>query len=279
MNSKMADITLTTKANPPFQPLDLREITPDNFAGKTLEQIASLPIWIGNRSSTLSAVFDIKGETSATPQDLTITVEGGLPNSRRIGAKMTAGRIVINGQAGLYVGIEMKNGQITVNGDAGEWAGLAMKGGSIEIIGNSGNFLGASYRGARSGMKGGIIVVKGNAGSEAGAWMTGGLIKIFGDADIMPGVHMAGGSILIGGNCLGRVGASMTGGKIAVVGKTGDLLAGFQIEEIKDKAKIENDKIPGPFYTFSGDNAEAGSGKIFIHKDNNPHLTGYESFL
>ncbi len=275
----MADITLTAKANPPFQPLDLREISPDNFAGKTPEQIASLPIWIGNRPSTLGAVFDVKGETSATPQDLTITIEGGLPNSRRIGAKMTAGKIIINGQTGIYAGAEMKNGQIIVNGDAGEWAGLAMKGGSIEITGNAGNFLGAAYRGARSGMKGGIIVVKGNAGSEAAAWMSGGLIKISGDAGLMPGIHMTGGSILIGGNCPGRVGASMTGGKIAVVGKTDDVLAGFQIEEIKDKAKIENDKIPGPFYAFSGDNAEAGTGKLFIHKEKNPHLAGYEAFL
>ncbi|MCL4436234.1 MAG: formylmethanofuran dehydrogenase subunit C [Thaumarchaeota archaeon] len=275
----MAEITLTLRANPPSQPVDLREVTPDNFAGKTIEQVASLPIWIGNRPSTLGVVFDVKGETSAAPQDQTIIIEGSLPNSRRIGAKMTAGKIIINGKAGIYVGGEMKNGQITVNGDAGEWAGLAMKGGSIEITGNAGDFLGAAYRGARSGMKGGIIVVKGNAGSEAAAWMSGGLIKIFGDAGILPGIHMTGGSILIGGNCPGRVGASMTGGKIAVVGKTDDLLAGFQIEEIKDKAKIENDKIPGPFYTFSGDNAEAGVGKLFIHKERNPHLAGYEAFL
>jgi formylmethanofuran dehydrogenase subunit C len=275
----MANITLTTKPNPPFQPLDLREVNPDNFAGKTLEQIAALPIWIGNRLSTLGAVFNVKGDASATPQDLTITIDGSLPNSRRIGAKMTGGKIVINGHAGIYVGAEMKNGQITVNGDAGEWAGLAMKGGSIEITGNAGNFLGASYRGARNGMKSGIIVVKGNAGSEVGAWMSGGAIKIFGDAGIMPGIHMTGGGILIGGNCPGRVGASMTGGKIALVGTTGDLLAGFQIEEIKDKAKIENDKIPGPFYSFSGDNAEAGLGKLFINKEKNQHLAGYEAFL
>ncbi len=279
MNSKMAEIILTIKTNPPLQPVDLREVSPDNFAGKTTEQIASLPIWIGNRPSTLGAIFDVKGETAATPQEQAITVEGNLPNSRRIGTKMTAGKIVINGKTGIYLGAEMKNGQITVNGDAGEWAGLAMKGGSIEITGNAGDFLGAAYRGARTGMKGGTIVVKGNAGSEAAAWMSGGLIKIFGDAGLMPGIHMTGGSVLIGGNCPGRVGASMKGGKIAVVGKTDDLLAGFQIEEIKDKAKIENDKILGPFYTFSGDNAEAGTGKLFIHKEKNPHLAGYEAFL
>jgi formylmethanofuran dehydrogenase subunit C len=275
----MTDITLTVKPNPPFQPLDLREISPDTFSGKSRQEVASLPIWIGNRTSTLDTIFEISGETAQTPQDLNITINGDLPSSRRVGSKMTAGKIVVNGQAGIYLGIEMKGGQIIVNGDTGQWTGLGMKGGSIEISGNAGDFLGAAYRGTRSGMKGGLIVVKGNAGSEVGAWMKGGTIKIFSEAGLMPGVHMGGGNILIGANCLGRVGASMTGGKIVVVGEAGEILSGFQIEGIKNKAKIEGEKIPGPFYSFSGDNAEGGAGKLFVHKDKNPQLVGYESFL
>jgi formylmethanofuran dehydrogenase subunit C len=275
----LAEITLKLKPNSPSQPIDLRQISPDIFAGKTKDEIDATQIWIGNTKETLGSIFEIIGETAGTPEDQTIVIEGDLPNSRRIGNKMTNGKIIINGKGGLYIGSEMKGGQITVNGDAGEWVGIGMKGGSIEVDGNVGAFTGASYRGTRQGMKGGMIVVKGNSGCETGAWMTGGTLKIMGDSEILPGVHMSGGSILIAGGCPSMVGASMTGGKIVLLGKTGEILSGFHLEEIKGKAKIDGEKIPGPFYSFSGDISEKGKGKIFIHKENNSHLVGYEEFL
>ncbi len=275
----MTEVSLKLKPEIPCQPLDLRQISPDVFAGKSLEEIESLPIWIGNTPSTLGELFKVEGEPNSEPEKLNIIITGDMPNARRIGFKMKCGKIVIHGRTGLYLGAEMKGGQIVVNGDAGEFAGIGMKGGYIEIEGDAGDFLGASYRGARKGMRNGLIVIKGNVGCEAGAWMEGGTIKIMGDANMMPGIHMAGGTILIGGSCPSRVGASMTGGKIILIGQTGDVLAGFQIEEIKGKAKVEGEKIPGPFYSFSGDNAEAGKGKIFINKENNPHLSVYEEYL
>lgn len=275
----MAEVTLTVKPEPPTQPLDLSQVSPDIFAGKTLSELSSLPIWIGNRSSKLEDIFEVRGESAANPADITIVIQGDLPNSRKIGSKMSGGRIVLNGRGGLYVGADMKGGSITVKGDVGEWVGIGLKGGLIEVEGNAGDFVGSAYRGSRKGMKGGLIVVKGNAGSEVGSWMSGGTIKILGDAELLPGVHMVDGTILIGGRCPSRVGASMTGGKILLLGRTEDLLLGFQIEEIRDKAKVEEEKIPGPFYVFSGDNAEGGKGKLFIRRESNPHLTGYEEYL
>jgi len=275
----LAEITLNLKPGSPTQPIDLRQVTPDIFVGKTKDEINAIQIWIGNEKSVLGSIFEVIGETSTTSEDQAIVVRGDLPSSRRIGAKMTNGKIVIEDEGGLYIGSEMKGGQITVKGNAGEWTGIGMKGGLIEVDGNVGDFVGASYRGTRQGMKGGLIVVKGNSGCEAGAWMTGGTLKIMGDSETLPGVHMSGGSMLIGGGCPSMVGASMTGGKIVLLGKTGDILSGFQLEDIKGKAKVDGEKIPGPFYSFSGDLAESGKGKIFIHKENNPHLAGYEEYL
>ncbi len=275
----MAEVTLTLKPDAPSQPLDLRQVSPDVLAGKSLDEIRLLQIWVGNRESILGDIFDVQGESTSSPGDLTIVISGDLGNSRRIGSKMTGGNIVVSGRAGLYIGSEMKGGQITVRGDVGGWAGIGMKNGVIEVEGDAGDFLGAGYRGTRKGMKDGLIVVKGGAGCEAGAWMAGGVIKIMGDADVLPGVHMTGGNIFIGGGCPSRVGASMTGGKIIVLGRTGDMLSGFQVEAVKSKAKVGGEKIPGPFYSFSGDHAEAGRGKLFIHKENNPHLAGYEEYL
>jgi len=275
----MAEITLKLKSEPPFQPVDLSELSPDGVAGKSLNEVASIPIWIGNRPSVLCSIYDISGESTSNLSDLLLVINGDLPNSRRIGAKMTNGRIIINGRAGLYVGAEMKGGLITVNGDAGDWAGIGLKGGLLEINGNVGDFLGAAYRGSRKGMKGGVIVVKGNAGCDAGAWLDGGTIKILGNAGINLGIHMIDGTLYVSGNCESRIGASMTGGKVILSGKTEDLLAGFQIEEIKDKVKVGEEKISGPFYVFSGDNAESGRGKILIKKDTNPKLASYEKYL
>ena len=275
----MAEITFRLKSEAPFQPIDLRELSPDVVVGKSIDEIALIPIWIGNRSSVLGSIFDISGESTSNLSDVALVINGDLPNSRRIGAKMTNGRIVINGRAGLYVGAEMKGGSITVNGDAGDWAGIGLKGGLLEINGNAGDFLGAAYRGSRKGMKGGVIVVKGNAGCDAGAWLDGGTIKILGNAGIDPGIHLIDGTVYVGGNCASRIGASMTGGKVILSGKTENLLAGFQIEEIKDKVKVGEEKISGPFYVFSGDNAESGKGKILIKKDTNPQLASYEIYL
>lgn len=275
----MAKVNLKLKQDPPYQPIDLRQISPDIFAGKTLCEIASLQIWIGNTKSTIGSIFEVNGESTLNPEEMTILMKGDLPNSRRIGAKMTKGKIVINGKSGLYVGSEMEGGQINLNGDTGEWVGIGMKGGIIEVEGDAGNFAGASYRGTREGMKGGLLMIKGNAGCEVGAWMKGGTIKIMGNAGSMLGVHITGGSILVTGACPSRVGASMTGGKIVLLGQTWEILSGFHIEEIKDNVKIDAEKISGPFYVFSGDLAEAGKGKIFIHKENNAHLICYEEYL
>lgn len=275
----MSEIILKLKPNSPNQPIDLRQVTPDIFAEKTIDEIKNIEIWIGNTKSNINSIFDVTGESASNPEDITIVLNGELPNSRRIGAKMTNGNIILNGKSGLYVGSEMKGGKINVNGDVGEWAGIGMKNGLIEIEGNAGSFVGSGYRGTREGMKGGKILIKGDSGIEAGAWMKGGTIKIMGNALHSPGMHMLGGNILISKDCPSRVGASMTGGKIVVVGKTNDILAGFQLEEIKGKAKIDGEKIVGPFYTFSGDHSEEGKGKIFIHKENNSHLASYKKYL
>lgn len=275
----MSEITLKLKPNAPNQPVDLRQVSPNIFAEKTIDEIQNIEIWIGNTKTNIASIFEVTGESSSKPEENTIVLNGELPNSRRIGAKMTNGTIILNGKSGLYVGSKMKGGKISVNGDVGEWAGIEMKNGLIEVEGNAGNFAGASYRGTREGMKGGLIVIKGDSGIETGAWMKGGTIKIMGNTPHSPGIHMSGGSILITGDCPSRIGASMTGGKIVLMGKTEDILAGFQLEEIKGKAKIDGEKIAGPFYNFSGDHSEEGKGKIFIHKENNSHLTSYEKYL
>jgi hypothetical protein len=54
----------------------------------------------------------------------------------------------------------------------------------------------------------------------------------------------------------------------------------FTIDNVKPKVKIDDtESATGPFYVFLGDLAEKGTGKLFVSKANNPHLSMYERFL
>ncbi len=154
-----------------------------------------------------------------------------------------------------------------------------MTGGEIIVEGNAGDFVGSSYRGSREGMSGGFIQIKGNAGDEVGCWMRGGTIWIDGDVGSFPGIHMRDGCVVIGGNCRGRAGAEMTGGKVIIRGKIPQVLPSFQTSEIKKKVKVEENKIEGPFYVFTGDVNEGNGGKLYINKDQNPYLSWCEELM
>ncbi|MFW6111035.1 MAG: formylmethanofuran dehydrogenase subunit C [Thermoproteota archaeon] len=254
-------------------------ITPNAFRGKTREEIEDLEVWEGNQQRRLGDLFKIK-ETGQEEKKTAIALHGDLSKVKRIGARMTAGNIVIEGDVGMHLGEEMRGGKITVHGDAGGWAGSMMRKGIIEIHGDAGHYLGSSYRGSDRGMRGGKIIVHGNVGKEAGAYMRGGLIKIYGDADDFLGLRMRKGTIYVRKNCGDRVGARMKKGKIIIEGSLKSILPTFTIDSIKKKAKIEeNEKIEGPFYRFLGDLTENGRGRLYVHKENNSQLARYEQYL
>ncbi|NLT52915.1 MAG: formylmethanofuran dehydrogenase subunit C [Ignavibacteria bacterium] len=252
-------------------------ITPAEFEGKKLEEIAVLPIYEGNMEKTLSDIYKIEQDESATP---TIVINGDNSKVRRIGKKMKAGEIIINGNAGMHLGMEMKGGKITVKGDALGWTGAEMKGGTIEIFGNGGDYLASPFRAAEAGMKGGLIIVHGDVGHDVAAGIKGGIVKVMGNAGNFLGFHMAEGTIFVAKNIGSRAGAYMTGGKIIVGGTVGSILPTFSIDSIKPKVKVDDtQQAAGPFYVFMGDLTEKTRGKIFANKASNPQLSIYEKYL
>jgi formylmethanofuran dehydrogenase subunit C len=265
--------------HPLRNPVHLDMLSPDSLAGKKATEVASLEVWEGNRKVKLKSLFNIQGEPQATPQEMTLEIIGDLSKTRRIGYNMTSGKIHIKGTGGLYIGESMKGGTILIDGNAGSWLGSNMKSGTIEVTGNAGDFVGAASRGSKKGMAGGSIVIKGNAGSEVGSFMHSGTIRISSSTEMFAGVHMHGGTVHIGGDCSGRAGAHMVGGKIIISGKLPSPLPSFSFEEIRDQTKIEKDSIRGPFYVFSGDNNEDGTGRLFVDVGHNPQLKWYEKFL
>jgi len=260
-------------------PVEAESISPNAFAGRNLDEIAKLPVWEGNKLRILGELFEIDGESMGKPEDLTIHVHGDVSRVKRIGFGMSAGEIMVYGDAGVHLGEEMKGGRITVGGNADSWLGAMMKDGTIEVKGNAGDYVGAAYRGSVKGMRGGTIIIHGNAGNELGNFMRKGLIKVYGNTAQFAGLHMKNGTILVMGGSDGRVGAEMTGGKIIVNGRLNEVLPTFLIDSIKPKVKVDGDEITGPFYTFVGDTVEEGGGKLYVSKTSNPHLKFYEQFL
>ncbi len=252
-------------------------ISPDIFKDRPLDEIGQFTVWEGNKQKLLGQLFRIEEIKQANP---TITIQGDVSKLKRVGARMTEGEIIVNGDIGLHLGEEMRGGKIIVHGNVGGWAGSRMKGGEIEIHGNAGHYVGSPYRGSSEGMKGGRITVHGNVGDEAGAYMKKGIIKINGCAGQFTGFRMREGTIYVKRNCSLRVGACMASGKIIVGGVLDSVLPTFTIDSIKQKVKIEEEEnIEEPVYLFLGDIAEHGKGKLYVSKQKNPHLNHYERFL
>ena len=270
-------ITLTPLKE--FQaPINAVCINPDVFEGKTVAEISELTVYEGNRKKKLGDLFKIEKDSVKTPD---ITINGNVSEVKRVGMGMEKGEIVINGNVGMHLGEKMVGGKITVNGNANGWTGSAMEGGVIEVHGNASDYLASPYRGTDVGMLGGEIVVDGNVGSDCACYMKGGVLKIRGSAGPFLGFHMLKGTIYVEKGCKTRVGACMTGGKIIVTGFLEEVMPTFTVDEIKPKAKIDdNEKASGPFYMFIGDLAEQGNGKLYVSKPANPHLAAiYERYI
>ncbi|HDO41298.1 MAG TPA: formylmethanofuran dehydrogenase subunit C [Candidatus Bathyarchaeota archaeon] len=256
-------------------------ISPDVFNGKKLDEIVKLKAWEGNKSRSLGDLFNIKirRETELSADELIINLAGDFSKVRKIGANMTSGKIIVDGNIGMHLGENMEGGEIIVNGNADSWVGGSMKGGKIEIKGSAEDYIGAPYRGSVEGMKGGLIIIHGNAGRETGCLMRGGLIKIHGSVKHFVGVNMIDGTILVRGNSDGKAGAGMRNGKIIICGYIPSVLPTFTIDGVRSSTKVNGEKISGPFYRFIGDMADDGEGKLFISKAKNPHLKFYEKYL
>jgi formylmethanofuran dehydrogenase subunit C len=258
-------------------PVTAECISPDVFQSKKREEIGELKVWEGNKQKALRELFKVEDGKAG---DMSITINGDVSRVRRIGAFMTAGEILINGNTGMHLGEEMKGGKITANGNVGGWAGSMMEGGEIEIHGNVSDYLGAPYRGSSDGISGGRIAVYGNVGNEAGDHMKKGMLKIYGSAGQFAGFRMRDGTIYVQKDCQARAGACMVSGKIVVGGLLESMLPTFTIDSVKAKVKIEEgETAEGPFYVFLGDIAEDGDGKLYVSKYKNQHLSFYEKLL
>ncbi|KUG20867.1 formylmethanofuran dehydrogenase (tungsten) subunit c [hydrocarbon metagenome] len=248
----METVTATIKNQPDLY-LEVENLTPDAFAGKSLAEIAALPAHIGNTEVSLGDYFTFSGSAGKTAAETKIVVNGDLSRVKYIGMRMTAGEILVNGNTDMYTGAWMQGGRILVKGNVASFAGTGMKGGELIVDGDAGDYLGAAYRGDWRGMQAGRIHVKGNAGSDIGYYMNGGEIVVDGDVDVHVGTHAEGGKIVVKGNAKSRVGGQMVEGEIYVFGSIDVMMPGFAYREDVD---LEVEGVKGRFALYEGDTGE-----------------------
>jgi formylmethanofuran dehydrogenase subunit C len=257
-------------------PIEADSITPDNVLSRSQTEIEKLPAFYGRRQVALGDLFDVEGGDSAN-----IVVEGNLSHVKRIGQRMSRGRITIHSDVGPHLGSEMSGGEILIHGDVGAWAGAQMSGGRIWVHGDAGPMLGAAYTGETLGMRGGVIVVDGDAGSRAAERMRRGLVVVQGDAGEFAGARMIAGSLFSFGTLGARPGAGMKRGTLVTLQEIdGDVLPTFCYSSTFESSTflryylrrlrtwglpVSDEHIEGCYRRYTGDATTIGKGEIFVY--------------
>lgn len=246
------EATLTLRA-PLRRRVDTSTVAWATLPGLMATEIGGQAVWVeGDGAARLGDVFDIKG--APAPR---IRLIGDLALLDGIGTGLTAGEIVVEGDAGWYLG-------------------RAMSGGLIEVRGNVGPHAGAAEPGAKRGITGGEIIIRGSAGGHLGAGLRRGLIVVEGDADAGAGRAMLAGSIVVFGRTGPDPGLWSKRGSIVAFGaltppapyryactyRPPHLSVTLTYLKARHGVPITPEHLTGLYRRYSGDLAELGAGEI-----------------
>jgi formylmethanofuran dehydrogenase subunit C len=206
----------------PDQRLDLAPLSPERLDGLKPKEIEALAVGTTRVKLTVGDAFKVTGSDASE-----VRFAGTDSRCDKIGAGMTKGAIVVDGDAGAYLGAGMKKGKIEVSGNAGVLAGASMAGGSIAIAGDSGERAGGVNVGETLGMRGGVVTIGSNAGSLLGERMRRGLVIVGGDAGDYAGGRMVAGTILIKRRVGANAGFGLRRGSLIFVEPPKDILPTF----------------------------------------------------
>jgi formylmethanofuran dehydrogenase subunit C len=175
----------------PDQRLDLSPLVPARLAKLKQKQIEALAIGTTRTKLTVGDAFKVKGDDAEK-----LRFVGTDKRCDNIGRGLADGEIVVDGNAGAYMGAAMKRGRIEVKGNAGALAGASMAGGTLAIAGSVGESAGGILVGETHGMRGGLLTIGRHAGPLLGERMRRGLVIVGGDAGDYAGGRMIAGTIL-----------------------------------------------------------------------------------
>lgn len=216
----MSALRFTLRAAPK-QRLDLAVLTPARLAGLDRAAIEKLALNTTRAPATVGDVFHLRmGDPTR------IEIEGGSDRLDNVGAGMTSGTLLLDGNAGIRAGRGMQGGALEIRGSVGPFAASGLRGGRIEIGADAGDFLGSPMPGERAGMAGGTVIVRGRAGARAGDRLRRGLVVVEGDAGDAPGSRMIAGTLIVCGRTGALPGYLMRRGTM-VLGRPATLLPTF----------------------------------------------------
>jgi glutamate synthase domain-containing protein 3 len=141
---------------------------------------------------------------------------------------------------GLAAGF--KHGEIIIEGDAGDYVGVLNAGATIRVAQSAGKYAGDN-------MTAGVIIIQGNADYGAGQYCYGGTIVVHGNAGNFTATMNKGATIIVNGDVGDEVATYMLKGDLVIVGNAGKNFAnclirgsvyiGGQWESMGNNAKIE----------------------------------------
>ncbi len=159
----MSHITLSAKAV--TRHVDCRSLVPNLLSVKSMAEIAAMRL---AADLTVADVFEVSVEADEAH---TITFLNTTGMHQYIGFAMTAGQIIVAGDAGDYLGAQLQNGVLICKGNAGARAGDRMRRGMLLIEGNVGEY-------CASDMMAGTLGVLGNTGAYLGYGMKRGTLLL-----------------------------------------------------------------------------------------------------
>jgi formylmethanofuran dehydrogenase subunit C len=215
--------------------------------------VAAQTAWVeGEGSVPLGDLFEVRGAPGAR-----IRLVGDLSLMDGIGTGLSRGELIVEGDAGWYLGRRMSGGFIEVRGSAGPRAGGAdpgvrrgMTGGEIIIRRSAG-------REAGSGARRGLIVVQGDAGNDAARGMIAGSLVVFGSLGPNPGLFSRRGSIVAFGPHVPPAPY-----RYACTYRPPHLRVTLTYLKARHGVPVTPEQIAGAYRRYSGDLAELGAGEI-----------------
>jgi formylmethanofuran dehydrogenase subunit C len=189
-------------------------LLPERLGDASCRDIEQLPISCDGRPARLADCFTVAGSAA----DGVLHCRGDFSRVHWLGAGLSAGEVLVNGDVGRHAGERMTGGRLAVSGSAGDWLACGMAGGSVQIGGNAGDNAAAALPGERQGMTGGSVTVSGSVGRLAGSRMRRGLLAVGGTCGEAAGFEMLAGTVLVAGRPGRLAGLGMRRGSVILLG-------------------------------------------------------------
>ncbi len=131
--------------------------------------------------------------------------------------------VVVKNASHLHgLGAGLKHGELVVQGNAGDYLGVLNAGATIKVARNAGRYV-------ADNMTAGAVIVEGSTEYGAAQYCYGGTVVVRGDAGDFTATMNKGATVIVCGDVGDEVGTYMLKGDLVIVGNAGKNLANYLI--------------------------------------------------